>query len=95
MSRSHLKLDRGRWEHVRREVFRRDRYRCRQCGRAGRLEADHVRPLHRFPDQDPFDPDGIQTLCRACHLQKTALENRRPLTPAEAAWRALVEELTA
>ena len=57
------------------------------------LECDHVTPLEREPGQDPYDPNGLQTLCRRCHIQKTARENRRSLTPAEAAWQALVVEL--
>ena len=64
------------------------------CGRAGRLEADHVVPLNVDPDQDPYAAEGCQTLCRGCHVAKSGRENRRPLTPAESAWRELVEELT-
>ena len=63
------------------------------AGRAGRLECDHIQPLEREPGQDVFDPNGLQTLCRSCHIQKTASENRRPLTPEELAWRALVDDL--
>ncbi len=63
------------------------------CGRAGRLECDHINPLEREPGQDPYDPNGLQTLCRSCHIAKTAGENRRPPTPAEMAWRNLVNEL--
>ena len=93
MSRHHNHL-RGRcWYVTRRAVFERDGWRCVQCGRAGPLECDHVTPLEREPGQDPFDPDGCQTLCRACHIEKTAAENRRAPTPAESAWRALVAEM--
>ena len=28
-----------------REVLRRDGYRCRECGRVGKLEVDHIQPL--------------------------------------------------
>ena len=63
------------------------------CGRAGRLECDHINPLEREPGQDPFDPNGLQTLCRSCHIAKTAGENRRDPTPAELAWRELVAAL--
>ena len=93
MSRHHTHLHARRWAAVRRQVHARDRYRCRSCGRAGRLECDHVTPLQREPGQDPYDINGLQTLCRACHIEKTARENRRELTPAEAAWRELVAEL--
>ena len=94
MGRHHTHLNARRWQAVRRAVFKRDGYRCVECGRAGRLECDHVTPLQREPGQDPFDPNGLQTLCRACHMDKTAAENRRAPTPAEAAWRALVAEIT-
>ena len=93
MSRHHTHLDARRWAAVRRAVFERDGFRCCECGKAGRLEVDHVTPLQREPGQDPYDPNGLQTLCRACHVEKTAAENRREPTPAQAAWRALVAEI--
>lgn len=40
-------------------------------------EVDHIRPLADFPDQDPYDPEGLQGICPACHHAKTAEENRR------------------
>ena len=94
MSRNHTaRLHWRRWQAVRRAVFKRDAYRCTSCGKAGRLECDHVQPLEREPGQDPYDVNGLQTLCRSCHIAKTAAENRRELTPAEAAWRRLVAEM--
>ena len=93
MSRNHAYLNTCRWAAVRRAVFERDGYRCVMCGKAGRLEADHTTPLQREPGQDPYDPNGLQTLCRGCHTEKTRRENRRTLTPTELAWRALVAEL--
>ena len=54
-----------------------------------------VAPLQREPGQDPYDVNGLQTLCQGYHLVKTAAESRRPVTPAEAAWRALVVEMLA
>ena len=93
MSRNHAYLNTCRWAAVRRAVFERDGYRCVMCGRAGRLECDHITPLEHNPGQDPYDMNGLQTLCRACHIEKTARENRRELTPAEDAWRELVAEL--
>ena len=93
MSRHHARLHKRRWEAVRRAVFERDGWRCVLCGGAGRLEADHINPLEREPGQDPYDWNGLQTLCAPCHVAKTAKENRRELTPAELAWRAFVAEL--
>ena len=93
MSRRHTHMDARRWSIVRRAVFERDQWRCVLCGKAGKLESDHITPLDREPCQDPYDPNGLQSLCRECHIEKTARENRRPLTPAELAWRALVAEM--
>ena len=93
VSRQHVRLNRRRWAAVRRFVFKRDGYRCCMCGRAGRLEADHINPMERSPGQDPYDPNGLQTLCRTDHITKTAAENRRALTPAELAWQEFVAEL--
>ena len=93
MSRHHVHLNARRWAQMRRAVFERDGYRCVRCGRPGRLECDHVIPLERESGQDPYDPDGCQTLCRRCHIEKTRQENRRAPTPAEAAWRELVAEM--
>lgn len=93
MSKHHLRLHARRWARVREMVFRRDRYRCVLCGRAGRLECDHITPLQREPGQDPYDPNGLQAVCRCCHISKSRQENRRPDTPAEAEWRRLVDEM--
>ena len=87
MSRHHA----GRWARTRRAVLDRDGWWCRRCGRAGRMEVDHVRPLRA--GGDPWDLANLQTLCRGCHVDKTAGENRRPRTPAEAAWRELVRAM--
>ena len=77
MSRHHTHLNARRWGIVRRAVFERDGYRCVMCDKAGRLECDHITPLQREPDQDPFDLDGLQVLCRSCHIKKTARETGR------------------
>ena len=47
MSRNHVRLHARRWARVRRAVLRRDRFRCQSCGRAGRLECDHIVPLDK------------------------------------------------
>ena len=90
-SRHYAKLDRKRWALLRLRTFARDGWRCVRCNRAGRLECDHVTPLHR--GGDAYDPGNLQSLCRPCHILKTAGENERP-DPARDAWRKLVNELT-
>ena len=95
MSNQHVHLHARHWARVRRAVFERDGWRCLRCGRAGRLECDHIVPLHVDPGQNHYDPGGCQTLCRQCHIGKTRAENRREPTPAEQAWRTLVAEMLA
>ena len=80
----------ARWDRARRAAKERDGWRCRLCGRAGRLEVDHVLPLHKGGPE--FDPANMQTLCRACHVNKTNVENGVKPWPAE--WSSLVYELT-
>ena len=94
MSKAHARLNRKRWERVRRAVFKRDRWRCVLCGLAGRLECDHITPLEREPGQDAYDLNGLQALCVNCHLKKTRKERGLADDPARAAWASLVKELT-
>ena len=56
-----------RWKRVRRAVLERDGWRCVKCGHGGRLEVHHIQPMARST-ADPFDPAGLQTLCRGCHF---------------------------
>ena len=89
MSLHHLKIDNRRWAALRRAVFERDSYRCRSCGKAGRLECDHIRPLHK--GGLPYDPANLQALCRTCHIRKTADENRQD--PERQRWAAYLRTL--
>ena len=95
MSRHHVEQKTGgrRWALLRLKVFERDGWRCVSCGRAGRLECDHVKPL--ADGGDPWDMDNLQSLCRGCHVEKTRqeAENRRELPPGGRAWRALVRSM--
>lgn len=84
-----VRINRRKWERVRLQVFDRDGWRCVDCGKAGRLECDHVIPLHRDPRQDPYDLAGLATRCVGCHIAKTRAENERH-DPARERWRALV-----
>lgn len=90
MSRWHARARVGgrRWMAVRDAVLRRDGYRCKVCGRAGRLQVDHIRPLSK--NGDPYDPENLQAICRGCHAAKTDGERPRAprqLSPAEQKWR--------
>ena len=84
LSDHHGKLGSRRWARVRRMVFERDGWRCRKCGRAGRLEAHHLQSIAN--GGDPWSLSNIETRCRACHIE----EHRRPVPNA---WRELVQAL--
>ena len=90
-SRFHKALNQGRWQRVRRQALDRDGWRCRRCGRAGRLECHHVVPLER--GGEAYDLGNLETLCRPCHIAHH--RSSRPPTPAELAWDALLAELAA
>ena len=91
-SRYHAKLDQRRWQLARLRCFEAAGWRCQSCGRAGRLEADHVTALHVDPDQDPYDVAGLQALCSDCHRRKSAREREVPV-PGREAWREFVAEI--
>ena len=80
----------ARWDRVKRKAKDRDRWRCRQCGKAGILEVDHIR---RIEDGGPeYELANCQTLCRGCHIRKTNTENG--VIPWPADWSKLVVNLT-
>ena len=88
MSDDRRGIDKRRWAVVRIQVFTRDLYRCRKCGGAGRLECDHILPIWKYPDQDMYALEGLQTLCKVCHRAKTRLERGIKDDPERALWQA-------
>ena len=95
MSRHHLKVNRNLWRLLRLRALERDGWRCRQCGKAGVLEVDHVVPL--FQGGAPHDLDNLQSLCRSpCHFEKSVKEmgNRPRRNDRTDRWQALVDELS-
>jgi hypothetical protein len=55
---------------LRHEVFKRDGYRCLECGATNnetRLQADHIIPVSRGGSDEL---DNLQTLCKECNLAK-------------------------
>ncbi len=64
------------WFWVRKDVLRRDKYRCSICGQRFRkalLDVDHIVPLQM--GAKPFDKRNLRTLCRECHKQKSKLDS--------------------
>ena len=90
MSRHHVQLPRTRrWQRLRLAAFTRDKYRCRECGRPGALEAHHVIALE--DGGAVYDLENIATMCRDCHV-----EHHRPKdVPGAKAWREFVAEMCA
>jgi 5-methylcytosine-specific restriction endonuclease McrA len=87
-------ITRGRrWTILRLEAMARDGYKCRSCGKPGRLEVDHILPVRLAPDR-AYDLANLQCLCPACHTRKTRVECGHPeKSPARSAWDSAVAEL--
>ena len=82
----------AKWKRVRRAAIERDGYRCRACGKAaGRFEVDHIKPLSE--GGAPYELDGLQTLCKPCHLLKSTIDRGGVPHVPDAAWERLVGEL--
>lgn len=62
------------WRQIRYRVFRRDAWTCVKCNRRRAREVDHIVPLADGGSE--FELDNCQSLCRACHLEKTIREMR-------------------
>lgn len=65
----------NRWKFVRKDVLRRDKYRCSICGirfKKSELDVDHIIPLQMHGQL--FDKDNLRTLCRECHRAKSKLD---------------------
>ena len=84
-----------RWQVLRMAILERDGFRCRHCGKHGRLEIDHVRPVRTHPELS-YDPANLQALCGPCHTRKTRIECGHPApvqSPERNAWAKAVAEL--
>ena len=90
MSANHRAIPWRTWARIRRRVLERDAFRCVRCKRPGRLEVDHVIAIDH--GGDPVDPANLQTLCRVCHVEKTAGEFDS-IGSERRAWRALLNAL--
>ena len=88
MSKHHREIPAQVWARLRRETFDRDSYRCRECQKAGSLEAHHTIPLSEWPEQ-PWTIAGLISLCRDCHL---AIHRRR-VSEADKEWLDFLTEL--
>jgi 5-methylcytosine-specific restriction enzyme A len=63
------------WYFVRKDVLRRDNYRCGICKKRFRkvqLDVDHIIPLQMGGQL--FDKRNLRTLCKDCHKAKSTLD---------------------
>jgi 5-methylcytosine-specific restriction endonuclease McrA len=81
-----------RWRGLRLQALRRDGWRCVRCAARGRLEVDHRQPRERRPDL-AWALDNLQTLCRACHIDKTKSESRDGLSEQKKQWLQAIDAL--
>ena len=80
-------LDRTRWRRLRVKMLDNAGWRCRQCGKAGLMELDHVKPVSQGGQW--WSEKNLQILCKNCHFLKTGKENRLNSAEIEA-WEAIV-----
>ena len=78
----------ARWERHRAFVLRRDKYKCRECARFGRVTpADtvhHVNPAEEYPELFWMAWNCV-SLCSACH-NKMHVRGTRTLTDLGKDW---------
>ena len=63
---------------IRHEVFKRDKYKCVECGvtkKDATLHIDHIIPIS---DGGSDELDNLQTLCEACNLSKSNRRYKKP-----------------
>lgn len=61
------------WKLWREAVFKRDGYKCFDCGEGGYLEPHHILPLKETLSR-AFDINNGITLCRSCHMKTMGKE---------------------
>lgn len=76
------------WSQVRLRALDRDGWRCRKCGRAGRLEVHHVKALEY--GGEALELENLLTLCRDCHIK---IHGGEPQPGPDLEYLALVQEL--
>lgn len=55
------------WDAVRKEVFKRDGWKCQKCGYGGDLVCHHTTYKHLFFEDSHLG--DLQTLCDYCHRE--------------------------
>ena len=102
MSRFH-RLPTRAYRRIRKAALDAAGWRCERCGRAGRLQVHHIKPLYRG---GRHELGNLRVLCGRCHLAEHRRQPPSPGLPSPPerpaarrhprggrAWRELVEEL--
>lgn len=64
------------WYEQRREVWRRDQYRCQDCGKSEnkldrKPDVHHIEPFRDFNDyEEANNTENLISLCHECHMQE-------------------------
>jgi len=66
-----MKTEKVRLKEWRVKVFKRDNYKCVECGcsRKRLLQAHHIKPKNKYPEL-AYKINNGQTLCVYCHIKK-------------------------
>ena len=64
--RPRLRLDSEPYDRLRRQVLRRDGWRCQVCGTMSHLEVHHIEFRSHYGDDSELN---LITLCTLCHVQ--------------------------
>ena len=59
----------------RQAVFKRDGYKCVECGSTKKIQGDHIKPFALFPELR-FVIDNGRTLCYECHKKTSTYGGR-------------------
>lgn len=61
------KRDSANYKKWRLEIFKRDNYRCKQCGSKNNINAHHIYSYNKYPEKR-YDLNNGITLCEKCHI---------------------------
>lgn len=68
ISKENDRRDSNDYKQWRKEVYKRDNYRCTKCGSKEKLNAHHILSWKDYPEKR-YDIDNGITLCQKCHIQ--------------------------
>ena len=70
-NKRHSELGTQRWKNLRKRIIDRD-VSCVVCGAVDELQVDHIVPRSKSTEEDVYNPENLQTMCKRCNLVKGA-----------------------